>query len=345
MPAAKPLSIVLTSAGAPGTAALVRALRRSGGARVVGADLRADAIGSELCDAFATVPPSADRGYAAAVLALACDQGATVVIPQASADLPGLAAARGDFADAGVAAIVSSPEAVACADSKLVTMACAAEAGVHVPQHRIAVGGDALVAAARELGYPERDVCMKPVVAAGSRGFHVLSARIDRRAQLLTARPGPAPLALEDAAEALGDDPTELLVMELATGLERTVDGFARDGEVLFAHAKTREEMRAGLAMRFVTLDDPALVAAACAVVGSLGLDGFFNVQFIGDALLEVNPRISTIVYQDDLDLAWLGVRAALGDLDRAEADAAMVRLRPGRVAIRYFDQVERDPG
>ena len=45
----------------------------SGGARVVGADLRADAIGSVLCDAFATVPPSADPGYAAAILALALE--------------------------------------------------------------------------------------------------------------------------------------------------------------------------------------------------------------------------------------------------------------------------------
>ena len=133
---------------------------------------------------------------------------------------------------------------------------------------------------------------------------------------LLDARPGPVPLSIDDAAAALGDDPTELLVMELVTGAERTVDGFARGGETLFAHAKTREQMRAGLAMRFETIDDPALVDAATALVRSFGLDGFFNAQFIDDALLEINPRISTIVYQEDLDLAWLGVQAALGRLD-----------------------------
>ena len=206
-----------------------------------------------------------DPGYAGAIMTLAREHGAAAVVPQASADLPGLAAAREDFAAAGIVAIVSSPEAVARADSKLATMTCATEAGVRVPEHRVAVGADALVAAAHALGYPGRDVCVKPVVSAGSRGFHVLSAAIDRRAQLLTARPGPAPLSLEDAAAALGDDPTELLVMELVTGRERTVDGYARGGEVLFAHAKTREELRAGLAMRFVALDDPAQVASAVA--------------------------------------------------------------------------------
>ena len=198
-------------------------------------------------------------------------------------------------------------------------------------------------AAAHELGYPGRDVCIKPVVSAGSRGFHVLSATIDRRAQLLTARPGPAPLSLEDAAAALGDDPTELLVMELVTGLERTVDGYARGGEVLFAHAKTREELRAGLAMRFVALDDPALVAAASAVVGALCLDGFFNVQFIGGALLEVNPRISTIVYQEDLNLPYLGVKRAIGEISDEELVGLRSRIRLGRSALRYFDQVEFD--
>ena len=153
------------------------------------------------------------------------------------------------------------------------------ELGIRVPDYRVVAGGDALIAAAIDLGYPDRELCMKPVVAAGSRGFHVLSAHVDRRSLLLDARPGPVPLSIDAAAAALGDDPTELLVMELVTGAE-----------------------------------------------------------------LELNPRISTIVYQEDLDLAWLGVQAALGRLDAADAAAAMARLRPGRIAIRYFDQVEFDP-
>ena len=45
-------------------------------------------------------------------------------------------------------------------------------------------------AAARELGYPDVDVCMKPVFSSGSRGFRVLSASADRHEQLLSNRPG-----------------------------------------------------------------------------------------------------------------------------------------------------------
>jgi len=185
---------------------------------------------------------------------------------------------------------------------------------------------------------------MKPVVGAGSRGFRVLSARADPRDQLLNARPGDLTMRLEDVCDLLGDDSTELLVMELATGIERTVDGFARDGTILIGHPKTRESLRSGLAMWFETLEDPALMDAAGRIVGELRLDGFFNVQFVGDACIEINARISTIVYQPDLNLPYLGVRAALGEATDAELRAAAARVRPGRIALRYFDQVEWDP-
>ena len=95
---------------------------------------------------------------------------------------------------------------------------------------------------------------MKPPTAKGSRGFRILSANVDRRFALLEARPGPLPLSVDEALEAIGrDDFPPLLVMELVTGPEHTVDGICRDGRLVLGHAKTREAMRAGLAMWFET--------------------------------------------------------------------------------------------
>ena len=51
--------------------------------------------------------------------------------------------------------------------------------------------------------------------------------------------------------------------MELATGEERTIDGIAVEGRIVLGHPKTREAMRAGLAMYFETLDDPGLMEIA----------------------------------------------------------------------------------
>jgi hypothetical protein len=59
--------------------------------------------------------------------------------------------------------------------------------------------------------------------------------------------------------------------------------------------------------------------------------------------VIEINPRISTIVYQEDLNLPYLGVKQALGEITLEELQQLSARVRPTRRALRYFDQVEWD--
>jgi carbamoyl-phosphate synthase large subunit len=321
-------------------------LRENGERRVrlVGTDMSDRAIGRHLCDTFHRVPPGRDPSFADAIADVCRREGVDVVLPQSSFDLPGLAGAKQRFAREGIPVLVSTPDAVRRSNDKAETYALLEQIGVRAPAWRRVRGGDEVAAAARELGYPEREVALKPVFASGSRGFRVLSAAADRREQLLTNRPGVAEaLRLEDLVELLGDDRTELLVMELAAGPERTVDGIAEDGRIALGHPKTREAMRAGLAMYFRTLDDPALMAIAERIVAALALEHFFNIQLVGEHVIEVNPRISTVVYQEDLNLPYLGVKHALGEISADELRALAVRVRPTRRALRYFDQVEWD--
>jgi phosphoglycolate phosphatase-like HAD superfamily hydrolase len=97
--------------------------------------------------------------------------------------------------------------------------------------------------------------------------------------------------------------------------------------------------------MYFQTLADPSLMDVAAKIVAALELDHFFNIQLVGDAVIEVNPRISTIVYQEGLNLPYLGVKHALGELSDDELSAYAARVRPTRKALRYFDQLEWDSG
>jgi hypothetical protein len=101
--------------------------------------------------------------------------------------------------------------------------------------------------------------------------------------------------------------------------------------------------MRAGLAMYFVTLADDGLMEMADTIVRELQIEWFFNIQLVGEHVIEVNPRISTVVYQEDLNLPWLGVKRALGEISDEELATIRTRVRPGRTALRYFDQVEWD--
>jgi carbamoyl-phosphate synthase large subunit len=302
------------------------------------------ALGRFLCDSFRLVPPGSSPLFPEAIVRLCREERIDAVLPQSSHDLLGLAQAKADLAADGVTALVASREAIRTTNDKAACYALLDEIGVRAPAWRRVRGGRELARAAAELGYPEQPVCFKPVVGSGSRGFHVLDPTVDRAHQLLHERPGELAVRLDDVVDLLPEvGGEELLVMELAEGSERTIDGIAAGGRLVLGHPKTRESVRAGLAMFFQTLADEQLMEVGRRIAAALQLDHFFNIQLVGEAVIEVNPRISTVVYQEDLNLPYLGLKRALGEIDDAELAAYARRVRPTRRALRFYDQVEWD--
>ena len=342
----KPLTVVVTASGAPGTAALLRALRENGEreVRLVGTDM-SERVGRP--PPLRRVPSRAGglrpRRSRTRSREIAEREGAAAILPQSSFDLEGLAGAGDRFGESPV--LVSPPDAIHRSNDKAESYAFL---------RRLGPAGARLPPRARARPRSRRRRASSATRAAGllQAGLLVRLARLpDPRPDRRPRRPAPArapgsvSMLLEDAVEILAsvDDRTELLVMELATGPERTIDGIANGREIVLGHPKTREAMRAGLAMYFVTLEDEALMELSNAIVAELGIEHFFNIQLVGDHVIEINPRISTIVYQEDLNLPYLGVKRAIGEISDDELRALAPRIRPGRTALRYFDQLEWD--
>jgi carbamoyl-phosphate synthase large subunit len=343
VPRVQPITVMVTASGAPGTAALLNALRRNGEreVRLVGTDMSERSVGRHLCDAFHLVPAGSDPSFPDAMLEVATSERADAILPQSSFDLEGLAEHVDRFP---MPVLVSKPDAIVRSNDKAESYELLHRLGVPAPDFRRVNGAREVEAAAHELGYPDRPVCFKPVFSSGSRGFRILDPTVDRAHQLLNERPGSVAMRLDEAIELLPDEGgPDLLVMELATGGERTIDGVANGSEIVLGHPKTREAMRAGLAMYFVTLADDELMRLANLIVAELGIEHFFNIQLVGDQVIEINPRISTVVYQEDLNLPYLGVKRALGEISDDELRSYASRVRPGRTALRYFDQLEFD--
>ena len=259
----KPITVLVTASGAPGTAALLRALRENGEreVRLVGTDMSERSVGRHLCDAFHLVPGGADPAFPDAMLAIAERSRSTRCCRSRRSTSRAWRSTSTRFP---MPVLVSSPDAIRRSNDKAETYELLHRLGVPAPAFRRVNGAREVEAAARELGYPERSVCFKPVFSSGSRGFRILDPTVDRAHQLLNERPGSVAMRLEEAVELLpAEGGPDLLVMELATGGERTIDGIANGREIVLGHPKTREAMRAGLAMYFVTLDDPELMGSA----------------------------------------------------------------------------------
>ena len=277
------ITVLVSASGAPGTAALLRALRENGerDARLVGTDMSERSVGRHLCDAFHPVPAGSDPAFPDAMLEVATRERVDAVLPQSSFDLEGLAAHVDRFS---MPVLVSRPDTIRRSNDKAETYALLRGLGLPAPEFARARGGAEVAAAVRELGYPQRELAVKPAFSSGSRGFRVLDPTVDRAHQLLHERPGSVAMRLDEAVELLPDERgPDLLVMELATGGERTVDGIANGREIVLGHPKTREAMRAGLAMYFVTLDDSELMRLAGLIVAELGIEHFFNIQLVGE--------------------------------------------------------------
>src|SRR5580765_1265000 len=107
---------MVTASGAPGTAALLHALRENGEreVRLVGTDMSERSVGRHLCDSFHLVPAGSDPGFADAVR-----EGADAILPQSSFDLEGLAGAIERFD--GVAVLVSPIDAIRRSNDKAET--------------------------------------------------------------------------------------------------------------------------------------------------------------------------------------------------------------------------------
>ena len=342
--ALRPLSIVLTAVGCPGASTLIRMLKANGerDIRIHGVDMRPDAIGRFMCDSFSLVPAGSSPDYIPALATVVEQVCPDLLFVQSSHEIETVAEHRWVFEARGAKVLADGVEGIRVAgDKALMHEACAR---IPVPQPTLLMPAslEEFIAGAYQLGYPDVPVCFKPPVAKGSRGFRILSARIDRVHELLCERPINRYMTLAEFENLFRDvDPfPRLMLMEYVDAPEVTVDLFAHKGEVLLHQVRTREEFLTGLAMAFKTIDRPDLVELTRQVVRHLKLDYFQSVQWIGGRLLEINPRVSTFVYQENFIIPYLGIKYALGELDAAGVALAQSRVRTSRRSVRYYDQV-----
>ena len=127
------ITVLVTASGAPGTAALLRALRMNGERRVrlIGTDMSPQAVGRHFCDQFYVVPPGGDDAFADAVLDIVRRDNVDAVLPQSSFDLLGLAEAKERFDDNAL--LVSPPETIRRANDKAAAYAALESIGVRAP--------------------------------------------------------------------------------------------------------------------------------------------------------------------------------------------------------------------
>ncbi len=345
----KQMNVCLSSAGR--RVALLEcfreALSKLGQAgRVVVVDTSRTAPTFHLADAAWRVPPCTAPEFIPLMLDLCKRERISLIVPTIDTELPVYARHRDDFAAIGVAIAVSGPETIAIAADKVVTHAWFTQHGFPtVRQGR----PQEVLADPASWAFP---LVVKPL--GGSAGLGLACARS------------------AEALAALASERDDLVVQEIAPGVEHTINVFVdRSGRCRCALPHERIEVRSGEVSKAVTVKHPALMALAKEIAEALPDSyGAMNIQcFLAEhpdettaateaatrgaldssiRVIELNPRFGggyPLAYAAGADFPrWLIQEAAGIPCDAGGATAPSAEIfdgwQDGLAMLRYDEAV-----
>ena len=342
----KDIKVIVTAAGCPGASTFIRMLKDRVAERnihIVATDMRAEPIGRFLADSFYQVPAASDPAYIESLVKIVEKENPEVLFCVSSYEVPIVAANVDKLESLGPKVIVSPLAAIRVAENKFQLYETLREnKHVNVPAYFYPKNLKEFVEFAHELGYPEKRVCFKPHVSKGSRGFRIIDDSISRRDLLLNYKPQSLFMSMNEFVSIFEKEPDfpDFIVMEFVEGEEIDAMTLSYEGEALLVTCKTRETSRAGVVMQGEHVERPEIVKACQEIIKAVPLQYNSGIQFKGGYLMEINPRVSTFLYQKNLIEPYLSIKLALNEIAPDQVRAYQTQVQYGRRFIRYMDQV-----
>jgi carbamoyl-phosphate synthase large subunit len=287
--------------------------------RIVGADTDPETAERAAVDAFHPIPRSDSSDFCGAIAQICEREKVDVIAIQHDTDALALARlppSRGRL-------LVSEEKVLLAASDKAVLYSRLEALGIPIPRWRAIDSPPQLREAAIALGYPHRELAIKPArFSCGSRGFYLLTEKPLTFQQLFEDFPPPRKLSLS-ALEAVFSERTEIpkfVLTEYLPGAEYSIDGF-RGAASCVAIPRLRQQLAGGTAMKTALAAREDLVEYTVRAAAALDLRFLFGMQYRLNEegiphLLECNPRIQgTLIasHFSGVNLIWLAVCEALG--------------------------------
>jgi carbamoyl-phosphate synthase large subunit len=341
----KKLKVILTACGCPGASTLIRMLKENGERKIeiVGTDMDEEAIGRFFADKFYQVPKGDSKEYIPRILEIIEKEKPDILFPESSNEVLPIATNKQRLEETGTKVLVSDPDSISVSNNKyLMYERLRSKTKLSLPKYVSASSLDEFLAAMDKLGYPEEAVIFKPHIGKGSRGVRIIDPKVDRKQHLMKMKPSSKYIS-RDEFQTIFSQSTEFppfLVMEYLEGMERTADSLAMEGRELLTTVKTVEQARWGVIVRGELVKHPEIVNHTQEILKAIPLSYCINLQFIEDKLIEINPRVSTFIYQENLIAPYLAIKLALGELTEEAVRRYKSKIDYGRRMVRFMDQI-----
>ena len=339
------IRVLLTSCGCPGASTLIRMLKKNGerAVEIIGTDMDNEAIGRFFVDKFYQVPSGNSNNYISNMLDIVEKEKPDVLFPQSTYEVYPLSLNKEKFENNGTPVIVSDSEEIEVANNKFkMYETLDKKTDIDIPSYFSVNNLYEFLDAAEKLGYPEKPVIFKPHVGKGSRGVRIIDPKVDRKMVLMEKKPNSKYMAMDEFKNIFEKDVVfpKLLLTEYFKGMEKTSDSLCFKGEELLTTIKTVEQARWGVIVRGELIKDEEILEQTRKILKAIPLSYCVNIQFIEDKLIEINPRVSTFIYQSNLIAPYISIKLALGEITKGEIKQQKNIIDYERRMIRYMDQI-----
>ena len=340
----RPINIILTAAGCPGASTIIRYLQKikERKIKIIGVDSNLESIGRFLADAFEVVPNADDPLYIDTLVNICIKYNIDCILVSSSYEVEHIAANVDYFKKNNVKALVSSLDSLKIANNKhLLYETFKDDPDVNVPKFILVNNLDDFIKGCELLGYPDKKLCFKPPISKGSRGFRYIDSEVNRADLLLNYKPDTPRISLNEVIEIFKNEKIfpELLLMETVQGEEIDSMILALEGDPLLITHKTREAERGGVITLGGHAERELITGQIRAILRKIKLSYNVGIQFKGGYLMEINPRLSTFLYNNEWNEPYTAIKLALGEISKEDVKSLQSRVPLNLRMIRYFDQ------
>lgn len=340
----KKLKVLVTATGAPGCSTLIRKLKNNGEREIeiIAVDSNPEVIGRFFSDKFFVVPKATEPDYIDAIKEIVIKENPDLIFPVSSAEVFPISKFKKELEELGCIVMVSDHEAIKVAINKYEVYKLMKTNHIPVPNFVYPKNLDEFISIAKELGYPDKRVCFKPHIGKGSRGFRILDEKISRKDLLLNYKPESRYISLNEFINIFKNEKhfPELILMEVIEGIEFDAMTICNKGEALLTTIKTREENRWGIITLGELVENEKIKYFVEKIIKLIPLSYNISLQFIDKYLIEINPRTSTYIFQNNLNEPYISIKLCLNELSNNDVKNLQNNVEYGRRMIRYMDQI-----
>lgn len=312
------MNLLYPSCGGLGWPAAWAELKEEGH-RIVGTDVRGNHHGKYLTDEFYEVPPYEKRdAFVDRIDTIVEEEDIDYIMGGHTRELIILQESGYDNV------LTSSPDVLRATEDKYETYDRFRDIS---PEFTKIETSEELYREAERMGFPDRTLCVKPVIGSGSRGFRILVDDYDKTEWTFEHKKDPH-IRIDELAKL---DFPPLLLMEYLDGPVYHIDMLANEGELKKAVVSHRVEERFGFGFSLECDQRPEYVDLAETIVSELGLNYNCFIQVMDGKLLEVGGRMA--------GSGGIGLDLVKGAIDLAEGREPNTEATPVQM-IRYWKEI-----